>query len=469
MINFTASVTTKTSTFNIYAWPLLFTCLVDVMSYRYPPGYSFLGTYRRALQVVKSPLETMMDSVNRFGETYSVADGLSGRMILTQNPEFIDYVLRRNQKNYNKSRMVTEKLGRFIGNGLLTSNGAYWLRQRRLIQPGFHPQKIRELYSIMQTTIDRFLERMPTGPAIDVYPLMNRLAFEVVINTLFDVDLPTETIAELSRHISDIQEFVITDIRQPYKSWWFERSGRVGENLKKAERVREILRGVVRERKASGKRYNDLLDMLLDARYEDTGEGMTEAQLLDEIVILFIAGHETTGNALSWTLYLLATHPDELNLLREETAGLSLSETVTNARLTSVINESMRLYPPAWVSDRVSLEDDAFDEYTFPKGTILALFYFGLHRSPMYWEDPLAFKPERFLTGEKEKTKIFFPFGSGPRLCIGNNFAMAEMALFLKSFVQQVELLPTSFVPKTRALVTLRPSGVLLHMGRRKS
>ncbi|MBL7852448.1 MAG: cytochrome P450 [Cyclobacteriaceae bacterium] len=439
--------------------------------YHYPPGYSFFGTYQRALKVVKSPLETMMESVDRFGESYSVADGFSGRMILTQDPEFIDYVLRRNHRNYNKSRMVTQKLGRFIGNGLLTSNGAYWLRQRRLIQPGFHPQKIKDLYVIMQATIDRFLEQFPAGDHVDIYPLMNRLAFDVVVNTLFDIDLPADTIAELSRFISEIQEFVITDIRQPYNSWWFEVSGRVAAVQRKAERVREILRGVVRERKASGRRYNDLLDMLLDARYEDTGEGMTEEQILDEIVILFIAGHETTGNSLAWTLYLLATHRDELETLREETLDLSTSDTVAHPRLQAVINESMRLYPPAWVSDRVSIEDDSFNGFTYPAGTIIALFYYGLHRSAKYWEEPLSFRPERFLR-QKENTRIFFPFGGGPRLCIGNNFAMAEMALFLRSFIRKFELQPTDTTPRIRPLVTLRPEGIYLGVhphGRGKS
>ena len=436
--------------------------------YHYPPGYSFFGTYRRALQVVRSPLETMMESVERFGESYSVTDGISGRMILTQNPEFIDYVLRKNQKNYYKSRMVTEKLGRFIGNGLLTSNGPYWLRQRRLIQPGFHPQKVKLLYGIMKQTIDNFLEKFPVGPQVDIYPLMNRLAFEVVINTLFDIELPAETISELGRHISDIQEFVIMDIRQPYKSWWFELSGRVKENEEKAERVREILRTFIRERKQTGKKYDDLLDMLLESRYEDTGEPMSEDQLLDEIVILFIAGHETTGNALTWTLSLLAHHQDELNRLRNETKDLDIQETVSHPRLEAVINESMRLYPPAWVSDRVSLEDDSFGGFTYPKGTILALFYFGLHRSSKYWEEPQAFKPERFLSTDKEKSKVFFPFGGGPRLCIGNNFAMAEMALFQQAFLRKFDLQQTPTVPKMRALVTLRPQGVLLGVSTRE-
>ena len=233
--------------------------------YRFPPGYSFIGTLRRTLDVVRDPLGTMTDSVNRFGPSYSVYSSLTSQMILTQDPEFIDYVLRKNQKNYNKSKMVTEKLGRFIGNGLLTSNGPYWLRQRRLIQPGFHHQKVQDLYGIMKKTIDDFLKDFPKGPQVDVYPLMNRLAFDIVINTLFDIDIPSEAVREMSRFISEVQEFVIKDIRQPHKSWWFELSGEVGRNMKKSQRIRDILRGIVRERQASGKKFNDLLDMLLEA------------------------------------------------------------------------------------------------------------------------------------------------------------------------------------------------------------
>ncbi len=436
--------------------------------YHYPPGYSFFGTYKRAFQVVRNPLETMNESVEKFGDSYSVYSGLSQRMILTQDPGFIDYVLRRNHKNYNKSRIVTEKLGRFIGNGLLTANGAYWLRQRRLIQPGFHLQKIQGLYGIMKQTVDEFLEHFPVGNGVDIYPLMNRLAFDIVVNTLFDVDIPPESVREMSRFISEIQEFVIKDIRQPYKSWWFKLSGEMKGNLAKATHTRNILRGIVRQRKASNRKFGDLLDMLLDARYEDTGEAMTEEQILDEILILFIAGHETTGNALTWTLYLLANHPMELEKLREATSGLSVTETVLNSRLNAVINESMRLYPPAWASDRVALEDDSFNNFSYPAGTVIALYYYGLHRCERYWANPGLFMPERFLKGEeKEKGRIFFPFGGGPRLCIGNNFAMAEMMLFVQAFIHRFDLLPTPAIPRVKPLITLRPEGVMLRVERR--
>ena len=436
--------------------------------YNFPKGYSFVGTYLRGLKLVKNPIESMMESVDRFGESYAVYAGFSDRMILTQDPEFIDYVLKKNHKNYHKSEMLSIKLGRFIGNGLLTSNGPYWLRQRRLIQPGFHIHKIQGLYEIMQKTIDDFLVNFPTGEKIDLYPLMNRLSFEIVINTLFDIEVPPESITELSSYIRETQEFVIRDIRQPYKSWWYALSGEVDINLKKAQRTRDILRAIIRQRRESNVKFNDLLDMLLDARYEDTGEPMNEEQILDEILILVIAGHETTANVLTWTLQLLVNNPDELAKLKQSTSGMGIQECVANDRLAAVINESMRLYPPAWISDRVALEDDIFKGFSFPKGTIIALFYYGLHRNERYWENALSFSPDRFLQSDsnKEKTKAFFPFGGGPRLCIGNNFAMAEMALFLKTFIHRFEIRITESIPKILPLVTLRPVGVVLEIER---
>jgi cytochrome P450 len=406
----------------------------------------------------------MEESMERFAGTYAANLGTM-KLIATQDPGFIDHVLRVNHRNYYKSTMLTQQLGRFLGKGLLTSNGAYWLRQRRLIQPGFHADKIQALYAIIKRTADDFLLHFPTGE-VDVYPLMNSLAFEIVINTLFTVRMPAATRNELSRFITETQDFVIRDIRQPHKRWWFSLSGEVKRNLKKAEGARKIIRGIIRERKESGDKYDDLLDMLLEARYEDTGTPMSEEQVIDEILILLIAGHETTANALSFTLYLLAGHPHEQDRLRQATAGLDIQQCVTSNLLAAVIRESMRLYPPAWISDRVALHDDTYDRYTFPKGTIIILFYYGLHRDGSRWKDPLSFMPERFLKtdADKEKQKIYYPFGAGPRMCIGNNFAMSEMALFLQAMIHRFELRPGSDAPQLRPLVTLRPDKVILRI-----
>lgn len=428
-----------------------------------PAGYTFLQSLWRTYKQVKDPIGSMEESMTRFNGTYAVNLG-SRRMIATQDPGFIDYVLKNNHKNYFKSAILTEQLGRFLGKGLLTSNGAYWLKQRRLIQPGFHAEKIHALYGIIKNTVDNFLIHFPTGDHVDVYPLMNKIAFEIVINTLFNVKVPPGTRDELSSFITNTQDFVIKDIRQPHKSWWFSLSGEVKRNLKYAEGARNIIRDIIRQRKESQKKFQDLLDMLLDARYEDTGAPMNEEQVIDEILILLIAGHETTANALSWTLYLLATHPDELKKLRGSTRGLTVSEIVRDHYLTAVINESMRLYPPAWISDRVALEDDRYDNFGIPKDTIVILFYYGLHRDARYWHDPTSFLPERFLKDQtsKDKPKAYYPFGAGPRLCIGNSFAMAEMAIFLEAFIHRFEIHPDGNSPALKPLVTLRPDSVML-------
>lgn len=435
--------------------------------YNLPEGYSLLQSFARTLKQVRDPIGSMVESMDKFNGTYTVNLG-TRLLIATQDPAFIDYVLKTNHKNYFKSTILTEQLGRFLGRGLLTSNGEYWLKQRRLIQPGFHIEKIRALYAIIEQTVDHFLSAFPTGQ-VDVYPLMNNLAFEIVINTLFNIKVPAGTRNELSRFITDTQDFVIKDIRQPHKSWWFQVSGEVRENVKKAEGARNIIRAIIRTRKESGQKFDDLLDMLLDARYEDSGLPMEESQVVDEILILLIAGHETTANALSWSLYLLANHRVELEKLREATHGLSAEQSVTNDELNCVVNESMRLYPPAWISDRVALHDDRYEAFTFPKDTILILFYYGLHRDRKYWEEPAAFKPDRFMQYRimKEKPRAYYPFGAGPRLCIGNNFALAEMNLFLHAMVHRFDILPSSVVPAIKPLITLRPDRVLLEIRKR--
>jgi len=429
-----------------------------------PRGYNFLHSIVRTYKQVKNPIGTMEESMARFDGTYAVNLGMT-RVVATQDPGLIEHVLKNNHRNYFKSPIQTDHLGRFLGKGLLTSNGDYWLKQRRLIQPGFHIDKIHALYAIMKDTIDRFLDTFPVGPAVDVYPQMYRLAFDIVINTLFNVDVPQDKRQQLSNFISDVQEFVIKDVRQPYNRWWFRLSGEMKANLKRAEGARDIIRFLIRQRKESGRKYNDLLDMLLDARYEDNGEPMAEDQVIDEILIVLIAGHETTANALSWTLYLLTQHPQELNHIRQATATLGVNESVKDLSLNCLIQESMRLYPPAWISDRVALEDDVYNNMLIPKGTVVLAFYYGMHRDEKLWSDPQAFRPARFLGDvDRGRKKIYYPFGAGPRLCIGNNFAMAEMTIFLQAFLKRFDVKPTDIMPVIRPLVTLRPDRVVLRV-----
>jgi cytochrome P450 len=431
-------------------------------NYALPPGYNFFRSLHRSYKQVKDPLGSMQESMKRFNGTYTVGLFGTGRFIATQDPGFADHVLRANNRSYHKSALQTDTLGKFVGKGLLTSNGDYWLRQRRLIQPGFHTEKIRALYQIMERTVDDFLDQMPCGKEVDFYPLMNGLAFRIVVNTLFNVNVSRGVQDELSRLIFEIQEYLIRDLRQFYKRWWHRLSGEDSEHLAKGKRVRDIIRSMIRDRKSSGEHRGDLLDMLLEARYEDNGQPMNEEQLIDELTILIIAGHETTANALAWALYLLAKHPDKQSTARVEAS--TNNEALASDMIQAVVKETMRLYPPAYISDRVCLEDDHYGGFDIPAGTIVLIFYYGMHRDPKHWNDPSAFRPERFArdSPEKDRTKAFFPFGSGPRLCIGNNFALAEMAIFLHRFLRRFEIRPGKSEPRTNALVTLKPENVML-------
>lgn len=430
-----------------------------------PPGYSFFPSMVRTYKQAKDPIGAMEESMSRFNGTYTVNLGMM-RIIATQDPGFIDYVLKSNHRNYQKSEIQTQYLGKFLGKGLLTSNGEYWLKQRRLIQPGFHTEKIHALYATIKNTVDTFLLSVPTG-LVDVYPLMHKLAFDIVINTLFTVDVPATQRQQLADFISDVQDYVIREVRNPHKRWWFRLSGELQANLDKAAGAREVVRSLIRQRKQDHRRHNDLLDMLLDARYEETGQPMTEEQVIDEIFILLIAGHETTANALSWTLYLLANHPDEQRMARASSTSSELQHIVRNEALNHVISESMRLYPPAWISDRVALEDDEYGNFFIPKGTVIVIYYYGLHRDAGKWSDALAFKPSRFAKENMSNIrKNYYPFGSGPRLCIGNNFAMAEMTIFLQSFLDVFQVEPGDVEPGIRPLVTLRPDRVVLRIAK---
>ena len=428
-----------------------------------PPGYSFFPSMVRTYKQATNPIGTMQESMRRFHGTYTVNLGMM-RMIATQDPGLIDHVLKSNHRNYHKSPLQTEYLGKFLGKGLLTSNGDYWLKQRRLIQPGFHSEKIHALYTIIKDTVDEFLSTVPMGD-VDIYPLMHKLAFDIVINTLFTVNVPAPSRQKLADFISDVQEYVIREVRNPHKRWWFRLSGELRENLDKAEGARDVVRALIHERQHDKSRHNDLLNMLLEARYEESGEPMTEEQIIDEILIILIAGHETTANALSWSLYLLAQHPEELRLAREGSRSLALNQVIGSEVLNNVIKESMRLYPPAWISDRVALEDDVYMDFFIPKGTVIVIFYYGLHRDEREWSDALLFKPSRFSKeNQKDIKRIYYPFGSGPRLCIGNNFAMAEMLIFLQSFIQVFHVAPGIVTPQINPLVTLRPDKVMLRV-----
>lgn len=435
--------------------------------YNLPVGYSIFQTTLKSYEFLNSPIEFISKRMDAFSGTYSVALGFKKKLILTQNPDFINYVLKENHRNYTKSEFSTERAVHFFGNGLLFSNGDYWLRQRRLIQPAFHREKLKGLYDIIIKTVDEFLLKFPTGKDIDIYPLIHELSFNIILQSLFDIKLSSQIKEELSQLFTGLQDFLITDINQPFRKFFYPFTGAENIQRKKAKRLRKIFIAIINERKASDEDYTDLLDMLLKSKYEDTGEAMTNDQIVDEMLILIFAGHETTANTLSWLLYLLSTNKETVQKLTDSFVGSTIQECLNNEYLKAAINEAMRLYPAAWMTERAAIEDDQFGQFSFPKNTIIISFFFGLHRSESLWEEPLKFKPERFISDASiSKSKNYFPFGAGPRMCIGNNFAMAEMSFFLFKFLNEFQIKTTGQTPEMKPLITLRPDKVLLNIER---
>ncbi|MFN7120151.1 MAG: cytochrome P450 [Saprospiraceae bacterium] len=437
------------------------------------PSIQGIPRYRalfNTFRFLRDPLGLINDNIQQFGTTFHTYLGGIHEGLVTVDAEFIQHVLQKNHRKYRKSPMHFDKLSHFLGNGLLTSEGEYWLRQRRLIQPGFHRARLAALTEIMQQVIDDFIFKFDTeissGKPVDIASRMMELAFNIVARSLFSTNLEEAELRQLAQNITILQEFIIKEIRQPYLNGWRKFSGALREHEKISEEFKQLILKMIHERRASDETQDDLLQMLLDARYEDTGEAMNDQQLFEECAILFVAGHETSANALAWTWYLLAQHQDVVQQARAELTRVlgdrkpTFEDLPKLEYLTQIIEESMRLYPPAWITDRIAAENDEWNGIPIKKGMVVVTYFYGAHHSPKYWQNPEQFDPERF-SKENKKQHIPFaysPFGGGPRLCIGNNFAMMEMQLVLAALLRRYdfELIPDQIV-EPQPLITLRP------------
>ncbi len=444
----------------------------DTKKYNYPKQLSIVRFLVNAESIRKNPIPFHKQYFDRFGDTFSLKIGKTKHVILSRDNEVAEYILQKNQKNYQKSELQTKFISKYLGHGLLTANGDFWLQQRRLIQPAFHKQKMNQLVQNMEQTIAAEFLHLPEGTPVAVFPIMNRLAFNVVAKSLFHISASEEKMNRLKIIINEVQEFLIKEIRLPYKAYWFKISGQIKRNQQKALESDAIIKEIVEERQQSQVRQNDLLDMLLETRYEDTGAGMSTQQLIDEIKILFIAGHETTANALTFTLHLLGNHPEVQQKVFDELKEIESQDVVTQLQnipyTTAVLNESMRLYPPAWITDRENIADDTLLGFDIKAKTLIGVSFYELHRNPKYWERPEDFDPERFLGEQKKQSfQYFYPFGAGPRMCIGLGFAMYEMSLALTYMVKKYMIISQYKSIQINPLITLKPVGATVTFSKR--
>lgn len=436
------------------------------------PEVSFFKFLNHANNILKNPLPFHARNFINLGDVFRLNIGFGKSVLFCRDAGLLQHVLQKNQKNYSKSYIQTKDLARYVGKGLLTAEGEHWQKQRKLIQPAFHKSQLVLLLNTVQQTILEELKNIKTDKPIDVFPIFNDLAFQTVVKSIFNIAVSEDDVASLQHTTEATQQMLVQELRQPFLVWWFNLSGKTKEHLDLTQNSRTILRRLVEERKLSNTKHDDLLDMLLNARYED-GSEMSESQLVDEILILFAAGHETTSNALTFTAELLARHPEaQLKILEEISKVKSESDDImywikNTAYTKLVIEESMRLYPPAYFIDRVNSEEDIYDGIILPKGSTLLFSVYEIHRHPNFWKDPEDFIPERFLEENIKFSKNYFPFGAGPRMCIGNNFAMYEMILAIIALVEQFEIIEKKDPIQIKPLITLKPHNAILEFKKR--
>ncbi|RXG31637.1 cytochrome P450 [Leeuwenhoekiella marinoflava] len=429
------------------------------------PEVSVLQFLRSALQILKNPLPFHHKNFKVKGDTFRLNLGFTKTVIFSRDALFAQNALQKNQKNYHKSPIQTKDLAKYVGKGLLTSNGKHWSKQRKLIQPAFHKKQLAQIIAKIDQAITAELNKVAVNKPFDIFPVFNDLAFQTVVQSLFSSAVDQKSINRLQYITESAQNMMVRELRQPYLGWWFKVSGKLRDTLKLTQEARQILDKLVDERIASGQKENDVLDMLLDARYED-GVAMDREQLLDEILILFTAGHETTSNALTFTAELLARDPEVQERIFEEVQqveGFELMEQLKGMRfVNNVINESMRLYPPAYFIDRISLEEDSISGFKIEAGVNVLFSIYEIHRHKDFWENPESFNPDRFEDDSLKYSPYYYPFGAGPRMCIGNNFAMYEMILAVAQLIKKFKIAHKEEPIEINPLITLKPKNSIL-------
>jgi cytochrome P450 len=390
------------------------------------------------------------------------------RALFLYNPADIETLLTTNARSYRKAASLRSPFfHRLVGNGLVTSEGDFWRRQRRLAQPAFHRQRISSYGDIMVQYAQRTIDPWKDGEERDLSRDMTRLTLEIVVKTLFNSDVSRD-----ADHVGRILSSLVKPFASQATLKWIldNRLPTPGHRryFNAVSEIDRIVYCIIAERRASGSDEGDLLSMLLEAQDED-GSQMNDAQLRDEVMTLFLAGHETTALALSWSWYLLASHREAEKKFHAELADVLGGRTpevsdLPRLKYTEMIaKEAMRLYPPAYAIGREAIEETELGGYRVPKGTQVFAFQWATHRDARYFDEPSAFKPERWSNGAGEQLPkyAYFPFGGGPRQCIGNYFAMMEIVLLLATIGQRFRFSLSDEKVEVLPVLSLRPkSGI---------
>jgi len=428
-----------------------------------PQGKPIAFVGGNLLHYRRDPLGFLMSNAEEYGDIVRIMFGKWYGFQLN-HPDDVQQVLLKQAHKFHKASIYKSTLAEYLGNGLLISDGDFWRRQRHLAQPAFHTKRIHAYAELMTGFTSQMLDGWKDGQTRNIADDMMKLTLYIVAKTLFDVDVSKE-----SEKIAEALEVLLISVIEQSKvivrlPSWIPTPARHRKRWS-INTLHEVTMNIIQERRASGEDKGDLLSMLLLAKNDDN-EGMTDVQVRDESLTIFLAGHETTANAMTWTFYLLSQHPDiEARLLEEVQRVLNgraptLADLAQLTYTEQVIKESMRLYPPAWSFARSAREDFEVGDYLLPKYSTIVMIPYVIHRDARWFEDPEAFNPERFSAENEPNIPkyAYLPFGGGARVCIGNSFAMMEAKIILSSIVQRYRLLLATNEPIVpEPLVTLRP------------
>jgi len=427
-----------------------------------PRGHWLLGS----LPAIQRDMpQTLLDVTREFGGITRLRVGPAAMYLVADGDLILEMIAKR-PAEFRKSKRTRASLGGHLGNGLITLEGAEHRRHRRLMQPVMHTQRIAAQAQVMVDLARRRVESWPDGSVPEIHSEMADLTLRIVCGALFRIedDAEAEDLVDAVHAFAGSLNLVLRRAF-PLPPWLPTRGNRLRRDT--VRRVDSLAFKLIRRRRRAGVDGGDLLSMLLAAEDEGGGSRLSDVEVRDELMTMFFAGHETSAAALTWALYLLGEHTDVADRLRAEIAteiGVRPAEMADLARLPllgQVVKETLRLYPPAWVFDRSPLHDLVLGGFAIPRGANILFSPWVVHRDPMLWESPEEFRPERFA-GATPPRRAYLPFGDGPRICIGNRFAEAEIALVLATILPRAELRREGDDPvRPEGDATLRPKGGL--------